>query len=125
MKKLLFILIAALSFTAASAQQRNFDRKDQGYGQATAQRDGWNNNSQPQQKDYGYNRDRNYDNRQDGQFDRNKGYDKRDNRNDNYGYGRERDRRVQQAPQQQTNGLGKGLIIGGIAGVLLGVLLSK
>jgi hypothetical protein len=131
MKKLMIILIAALSFNAASAQNRDNSYNSQDRYQVNQTNDRGYNNNQHQSTDYAYNNNRGRDddrNRQ-GAYDRNQQYDQRINgyRNDRSLSRYERARRtneVEHERQQKSGAFGKGLVVGGIAGVLLGVLIG-
>lgn len=128
MKKLIIIAIAVLSFSAASAQNRDDNHNRQDRYQATQQKDNWFNKDQHQSNDYAYGR--NNDRNRQADYDRmNKQYDQRinDYRNDRSLNRFERDRKIrecEQERQQQTKGFGKGLIVGGVAAILLGAILS-
>ena len=133
MKKIIVIAMAAFSFTAASAQNRNdkWDKPDDRYP-VNQQKDGWYNKDQHPSNDYGYNKNNGHynDRERQAQYERmNRQYDKRinDYRNDRSLNRYERERRIRQAEQerqQQSRSFGKGLIVGGAVGVLLGVVLS-
>jgi len=137
MKKIFtLILVAAglLSVNAASAQNRNDRYNKQDRYPVNQQNDNWNNNQRNQSKDYGYNnqrgRNNDYDRQRQAEYDRmNQEYDRRidgyrnDRRLDRY----ERNRRIQQAEQerqQKAKSFGTGVVVGGIAAILLGVLIS-
>lgn len=141
MKKIFtMILVAAglLSFSAASAQYRN-ERYGNQNGYPVNQSNGqWNNDGPCQNKDYGYDnqrrRNRDY-NRQD-EYRRQQEYDRMnqqcDERVEGYRNDRsltryERDRRIQQVEyerQQKAKSFGKGVVVGGIAAILIGVLIG-
>jgi len=142
MKKLLVIAIAAFSFTAASAQNRNDNYRQDRYP-ADQRNDGWDNKDQRQSNDHAYGRNddrdqrsndrgygRNDDRNRQAEFDRmNRQYDQRINgyRNDRSLNRYERDRRIREAEmerQQQSRSFGKGMIVGGVAAVILGAILS-
>ncbi len=99
---------------------------------AHQQNDNWNQNGQQQSRDYGYNdsRGRNNDYQRQAEYDRmNQQYDQRvnDYRNDRRLNRYERNRRIQQAEyerQQKAKSFGTGLVVGGIAAIVLGVLFS-
>lgn len=122
MKKLILILVAAFSLSAASAQNRN-DQYNKG----------WNNDQWRDQPSYGNNRVRDNDrdryNRQ-ADYDRmNRDYDRRinDYRNDRSLSRYERQRRIDDAErerQQKAKSFGTGVIVGGIAAVILGAIIS-
>lgn len=129
MKKLMIVMIAAVGFNVASAQNWNNNSKPQRYDSKQVT-DNRHYNDQQQPNDYAYknsnNRNEEYDRR--GDVDRmNRQSDERNN-----GYGnerrydpREKSRRVVvHGRQQSRNEFGKGVIAGGIAGVLLGVLIG-
>jgi len=134
MKKLFTLLLTIGSFTAVFAQGgHNNDRENNGYGQrnndVVMNNDhGRNYGSAPV---YNYPSDRGTENRGRHQdMDRrNKDYDQRGN---DYGYGRpapvyDRDRRVNEVQRDRRDNNGSfatGAVVGGIAGVLLGVLIS-
>jgi hypothetical protein len=146
MKKIFtFILIAAgLSFNAASAQNRNERYHDQDRYQVNHTSNNWDRNgrNQPngnwnrsdrnQSMDYGNNNNRrgNNDYERQAEYDRmNRDCDNRidvyrnDRRIDNY----ERNRRIQEVEyerQQKAKAFGKGVVVGGIAAIVLGVLIS-
>ena len=114
--------------------QAGNDRMNQGYDKGNA---GYGNDRMNQgydKRNDGYGNDRmnqGYDKRNDGYGnDRmNQGYDKR---NDGYGNGRsfnqyDRTRRIQEpvrGSEQKTKAFGTGMVVGGLAVVLLGALLS-
>jgi len=114
MKKLIILLVAAFSFTAGFAQNRQYDR-NQPYP-VYGSNDRYENNG-------GYNkRDRRYDDR---------GYDQRDygRRNDRYN-----NRRHIPAPpppppvvyeRRQPDNFGKGVAVGAIGALILGAILSR
>ncbi len=130
MKKIFTIALfaAGLTFTA-SAQNRNDRYNNQDHYQVN-QSENRNYSGQQQSQDYAYN-DRRQPNgdysRQDDHM--NQGYDKR---NDGYGNDRspnryERNGRIQQTEQgrqQKAKSFGTGVVVGGIAVVLLAALLS-
>jgi Ni/Co efflux regulator RcnB len=130
MKKLIIILIATVSFSAASAQSN--DRYDRQHRGQVMQQDTRNYNDQRQSNDYAYNNNNGWKNDRDHQaaYDRmNQQYDQSiaGYRNDRSLRSNERDRRIKQAEQerqQQSRSFGTGTIIGGVAGFLLGVLVS-
>ena len=131
MKKLIIILIAAISFSAASAQSRNNSHYTQDRRQVT-HRDSHNYNNANRSNDYAYNNNNQWKNdrdRQNASDGMNKQYDQKINgyRNDRSLSANERDRRIREAEQerqQQPKSFGTGAIIGGVAGFLLGVLVS-
>jgi hypothetical protein len=132
MKKLIIILIAAVSFSAASAQSRNYSYQKQDRWQVT-QRDSRNYNDQQGSNDYAYNNNNGWKNDRDLQeaYDRmNRQYDQRiDGYRNDRSLGRaQRNRKIREAEderQQQSKSFGTGAIIGGVAGFLLGVLTSR
>jgi len=141
MKKIFTLMLVAaglLSFNAASAQNKNNRYGNQGGYQVNQPNGQWNQNGRNQSKDYGYNnqRERNNDyNRQEeyrrqAEYDRmNQDYDRRIDgyRNDRRLNRYERDRRIQEAEyerQQKAKSFGKGMVVGGIAAIVLGVLIG-
>ncbi len=94
MKKLIIILIAAVSFNAASAQSRNDNYKKQGRQQVTQTKGNHNYNDQSRSNDYAYNNSGNnkdyaYNNsnsNNDYAYSNNK--EQNDGRNRQAGYGR-------------------------------------
>ncbi len=152
MKKLLIILIAAVSFNAASAQSRNGSYQKKDRKQVTQTKDNHNYNDQSRSKDYAYNNsdynkdyayndnsnDRRYntnygkndDHNRQAEYDRiNHDYDQRINqyKNDRSMSWRERERRIYEAQQERQRSLtrfGTGAVAGGVVGFLLGVLVS-
>lgn len=143
MKKLIIILIAAISFNAASAQSKNDSYKKQDRKQVTQTKDNHNYNDQSSSNGYAYNnsnnnRDYAYNNNKgknddrdrQAQYDRvNRQYDQRINeyRNDRSINSRERDRRINEAQRERQRslaGFGTGAVAGGVVGFLLGVLVS-
>ena len=134
MKKLIVILVAALSFTAASAQNRKDSYNRQDRYQVTQSQDNRYNTDQHRSNDYAYNNDydynkeRNDDRGRQADYDRmNQQYDQRTDGyiNDRSPSGHERDGRIWgagQQRQQKSKAFGNGLVIGGIAGLLIGVL---
>lgn len=132
MKKLIIILIAAVSFNAASAQSWNDSYRKQDRKQVTQARDNHNYNDQSHSNVYAYNNNnsQNYDRNRQAEYDRvNRQYDQRivSYRNDRSLSAHDRDRRIHDAElerQQSLRPFGGGAIVGGIAGFLLGVLVS-
>ena len=136
MKKFItLILFAAATISQASAQSKN--HKDNGYNnqdryQVNQHNDNWRNNDRKQSKDYGYNgnKGRNDDYKRQAEYDRmNREYDSRIDgfRNDRRLNRYERDRRIQQAEQerqQKVKAFGTGVVVGGLAAILLGVLIA-
>jgi Ni/Co efflux regulator RcnB len=130
MKKLIIILIAALSFNAVSAQNRNASYSDR--HQATQVRDNWNNN-QDRSRDYAYNNNgrRNDQNNRQAEYDHmNQQYDQRISgyRNDRSLNSYERQRRINDAEkerQQKVKSFGTGVVIGGLAAILLGAIIGN
>lgn len=132
MKKIFALLITMGSLTTVFAQDRDHDRdKDRSFGRTETVR---YDNRQPgygqDRNSYGYpSNDRNDRARQE-ELDRlNRDYDRRinDYRNDRNLSAYERDRRIQEAERERKEKAGsfaKGAIVGGVAGVLLGVLLG-
>jgi hypothetical protein len=146
MKKIFtMILVAAglLSVNAASAQYRNDRNNNQGSYPVYQQNDNWNNNQGQQSRDYGSNnrRGRNndyerqrqyeYERQRQAELDRmNRDYDRRIEgyRNDRRMSRYERERQIQQAEyerQQKAKSFGKGMVVGGIAAIVLGVLIGS
>ena len=133
MKKLIIILAAVLSFNAVTAQGRNNNRyndKDR-YQVSTTGEYHHNNNDQWRDRGYnnnGYNNDK-Y-NRQ-VEYDRmNRQYDQRINgyRNDRSINSYERQRRINEAErerQQKAKSFGTGLVVGGLAALVLGAIISN
>ena len=132
MKKLIIILVAAVSFNAASAQNMNAAYHQQDRRQVLQTRDNHNYNDQYHSNDYAYNNNRGQNMDRDRQADYNRinqQYDQRMNgyRNDRSINAFERDRRIHAAEmerQQSLRPFGGGAIVGGVAGFLLGVLVS-
>ena len=130
MKKLIIILIAAISFNAASAQSRNDSYHTKDRRQVTPTRDNSNYNDQYRANDYAYNNNsgRNDDRNHQAEYDRmNQQFDQRINgyKNDRSLSRYDRNRRIHEAEQerqQQSRSFGTGLVVGGIAGLLFGVL---
>lgn len=132
MKKLLLILATVLSFSAVSAQDRDNDRyRDQQY--PTTQ-DNWNNNNDQGQwrnRDYSYNNKRYERARRQAEYGRmNQQCDERINgyRNDRSLSSYERQRRIDQVErerQQKAKSFGKGLIVGGLAALVIGAIISN
>ncbi len=120
MKKLFFILLAGLYINASSAQSRN-DHYDKDYAyQGHQQNDQWNNNDRHDQKDFGYSNsnDRNNNYGYQKQHDHfNRQYDRRDDRY-------QKDYRVGQYEHGRQGSFGTGLVVGGAAAILLGVLIA-
>ena len=133
MKKLIIILITAISFNAASAQSRNSSRYSQDRRQAM-QNDSRNYNNANRSNDYAYDNNNNHQwkndrDRQDAYDRMNRQYDQKIDgyRNNRSLSSNERNRRIREAErerQQQSKSFGTGAIIGGVAGFLLGVLAS-
>ncbi len=133
-------------------QNRNDRYNNQDRYPANQPDQNWNYGGQQQSRDYGYNdrRQCNRDYRRQAEYDRrnqqcdnrnvgygndgygNTGYGTDGYGNDSYGNGRsnnpyERNRRMQepeQGNQQKTKAFGKGLVVGGIAAILIGAILS-
>ena len=134
MKKIftLILIAAGLSFNAASAQNRNDRYNNDDRYQVNQPKDNRNYNERHQSKDYGYNnqKGRNNDYNRQAEIDRmNRDYDKRIDgyRNDRRLNRYERDRRIQEAElerQQKAKSFGTGMVVGGIAAILLGVLIG-
>ncbi|MCW3094287.1 MAG: hypothetical protein JWP81_5356 [Ferruginibacter sp.] len=133
MKKLIVLFIAAIFINAASAQGYN-DR-----GRMNERQETWNTRSTVTRYENTHSNDHEYDKkdrraddyRRQAETDRaNREYDQRINqyRNDRSINAYERERRIndmQRERQQKVNSFGKGLVVGAIAGVLLGVLASN
>ncbi len=130
MKKLIVILIAAISFNAASAQSRNDSYRKQDR-QVVQTRDDHNYNMQ-RNDDYAYNNNYSRDNDRNRQeeYDRmNKEYDKRIEgyRNDRWLSNKDRDRKIREAEQERQRAVrsfGNGVITGGVVGLVLGILIG-
>lgn len=153
MKKIFTLMLVAaglLTFNAASAQNRNNRYGNQDVYQVNQPNGQWNQggrnqsngkwdqNERNRSKDYGYNnqRGRNNDNNRNNDYQRQAEYDRmnqecdqriegyrNDRRIDRY----ERDRRIQQVEyerQQKAKAFGKGVVVGGIAAILIGVLIG-
>jgi len=131
MKKLIIIFIAAVSFNVASAQSRNDHYQQQDRKQVTQSRVN-QNYAQYHLNDYAYNSNhgQNVDRNRQAEYDRiNRQYDQRINgyRNDRSISAHDRDRRIHDVElerQQSLRSFGGGAIVGGIAGFLLGVLVT-
>lgn len=133
MKKLIIILIAAISFNAASAQSQNSSRYSQDRRQVM-QNDSRNYNNANRSNHYAYDNNNNHQwkndrDRQDAYDRMNRQYDQKIDgyRNNRSLSSNERNRRIREAErerQQQSKSFGTGAIIGGVAGFLLGVLAS-
>ncbi|HMK04982.1 MAG TPA: hypothetical protein VK489_12350 [Ferruginibacter sp.] len=134
MKKIftLILVAAGLSITAASAQNRNDRYNDQDRYQVDQPNDNWKNSERNQSRNYGNNdrRERNVDHRRQAEYDRmNRDYDRRIDgyRNDRRMNRYERDRRIQEAEyerQEKRKAFGNGVVVGGIAAIVLGVLIG-
>ena len=127
MKKLIIILIAAMSFGAVSAQSRDdYRRQDRqtqtnDYNNYSAQRSNSNEYNN-------YNRD-NDRNRREAYDHMNQEYDQRvaECRNDRSLSRRERDRKIREIEQERQASMrsfGNGAIVGGIAGLVVGLLIG-
>lgn len=141
MKKIFTLMLIAagmFSFNAASAQYRN-DRYGNQNSYPVNQSNGqWNNNGHQQNKDYGYdnNRRRNRDYNRQEEYRRQQEYDRMNQqcdeqiqvyRNDRSLNRYERDRRIQQVEyerQQKSKVFGKGLVVGGIAAIVIGAIFA-
>ena len=129
MKKLIIILIAAVSFNVASAQSRNDRHQQQDRKQVTPTRD---NQNYAHSNDYAYNNNhgQTIDRNRQVEYDHiNQQYDQRINgyRNDRSLSAFDRDRRIHEAEQERQQSLksfGGGAIVGGVAGFLMGVLVT-
>ncbi|MEO9032573.1 MAG: hypothetical protein ABI285_04975 [Ginsengibacter sp.] len=131
MKKLIIILVAAFSLSAASAQSRNDSYSKQDRYPVNQTKDNRYNSQQNYSNDYAYNsKGRNDDRSRQADYDRmNQQYDQKINgyRNNRSLNTYERDRRinlVDQERQQRSRSFGSGVAVGGIAGLLLGVLIG-
>ena len=135
MKKLIILSIAIMSFGAVFAQQRNDrGRQPQGYNQQNNNHDrdySSNNNHGYNNRDNNWNNNQRYDNNDHrADIERvNREYDQRINgyRNDRSINTYERDRRIRQAEyerSQKANSFGKGVVVGALATVILGAILS-
>jgi len=133
MKKLIIILAAVLSFSAVSAQDRDDGRyRDPQY--PTTQ-DNWNNNSNDRDqwrgRDYSNNSKRYEQYRRQAEYDRmNQQCDERINgyRNDRSIDRYERQRKIndiERERQQKAKSFGKGLIVGGLAALVIGAIISN
>ena len=132
MKKLIFIFIAFISFNGLYAQQGD------NRGRMNDRYESNNTKYSNDRRDNGYSNDQAYG-RRDNRFDdrrrqadmqrMNREYDQRINgyRNNRSMNAYERERRIRDAErerQQKAKSFGTGLVVGGIAGVLLGVLIA-
>lgn len=128
MKKLILLFISVFTLGAATFAQRGYDQRSYNDRYETnSYKDGRNSS----RDSYGDQRNGMYDQGRQGDWDRiNRDYDTRinqyryDRRMNNY----ERDRRIQELEmerQQKARAFGKGAIIGGIAGLVLGVLAGR
>lgn len=145
----LILFAAVLSANAATAQNRNDRNNDQDRYQVNQRYDNWDQNSNDryafeQRKDngkhkgwnkskgHGYHKDKGRDDdyRRQQEYDRmNQDCDSRVEvyRNDRSINPYERDRRIQQVEyerQQKAKAFGTGVVVGGIAAILIGVLIS-
>jgi hypothetical protein len=131
MKKLIIILAAVLSISAASAQNRNVSYNGRDSYQATQTTGNWNDNGRGGDQAYNNNDKRNDQYNRPAVYDRTNGqYDQRDNgyRDDRSGKSYERQRRMNdgQVERQQSRGsFTTGLVVGGLAALLVGALISK
>ena len=137
MKKIFtFILLAAGLAFSASAQNGNYGYNNQDRYKVNQSRDtrydSRNTNAQNQSRNYGYNnsRQRNDDYNRQLEIDRmNRECDQRIEtyRNDRSLNRNERNRRIQEVEyerQQKAKSFGTGMVVGGIAAILLGVLFA-
>ena len=128
MKKILVLLVAVFALSAASFAQRGYDQR--GYDNRH-EVPYYNNGHSISQNSYGDRNNSRYDRDRQAEWDRiNRDYDNRirDYRNDRRLSRYERDRRIQELERERqikANSFGKGLAIGGIAGVVLGVILGR
>jgi hypothetical protein len=135
MKKIITLAITLFSFTVMFAQSRN-DRNDRNdrYGNYSQSNDVWQRKDNNAYNAYNYQTQRSNDRygeqRRREEMDRiNRDYDRRinDYRNDRSVNVYERDRRIQQAENERRGKLKSftgGAVVGVIAGVLLGTVLS-
>jgi hypothetical protein len=131
MKKLVIIVLLAMSFGAASAQSWNSANQRKERRQVT-ERDARNNNDQYHSNDYAYNDHNLWKNDRDHQADYGRMNKQNDKRSDRYSSGHRahnynRDKQIWQGGQQRqqpSKSFGTGAIVGGVAGFLLGVLVS-
>lgn len=133
MKKLLLILATVFSVTAISAQNRNthYDRRDYPVAQSNDRWDDRNDHGQRDNRGYDNRRNDRYERQRQEEYDRmNRDYDRRienyrrDRNLSNY----ERQRQIEQAErerQQKAKSFGKGLVVGGIAAIILGAIMSR
>lgn len=133
MKKLIVMFISIISFSAVFAQQdNNRDRIKDRYESGNINGI-YNRNSRDYSKDRNFNgndRDWNDRDRREEIERMNRDYDQRIKgyRNNRSMNSYERNQRIQQAErerQQKANSFGKGLALGGIAGVIIGVLIGR
>lgn len=135
MKKIFTLVLVATGLAlTASAQNRN-DRDNRQAYPVYQQHDNRNRNDQYPSRDYGYN-DRDNRGRRNDEYNRQAEYDRMNQqcdqriagyRNDRSLNRYERDRRIQEVEyerQQKAKAFGKGVVVGGIAAVLLGVLIA-
>jgi len=147
MKKIFTIILVAaglLSVNAATAQTWNGRDNNQGSYPVYQQNDQWNSNGGQQSREYGYNNRRGrhnndyerqrqyeYERQRQAEFDRmNRDYDRRIEgyRNNRRMSRYERERQIQQAEyerQERAKSFGKGMVVGGIAAIVLGVLIGS
>ncbi len=130
MKKVIIILIAVVSFNAASAQNPKDNHQQKDRKQVTQKRDNHNYNDPSRSNGFVYNNGQQGDRKGQADYDRiNQRYDQRINgyRNDRSLNTKERDRRIHQAEmerQKSLAGFGTGAVAGGVVGFLLGVLVG-
>jgi hypothetical protein len=132
MKKI-FTMIALATGISFAATAQNWERRnDRDIYQADRSIDQRGRGDRRQQEDYSYDRNRRFDdNRRQQEYHRmNRDYDRRidqyrrDRRMSRY----ERDRQIQQAEyerQQRNRSFGTGLVVGGIAAIVLGAIISN
>lgn len=133
MRKFLVLLISMVALGTATFAQNGYDRRGSTdrYG-SPYYKEGYNSSKDryDEHKHGRYDNDR-YKRERRAEWERiNRDYDNRirDYRNDRRMSNYERNRRIQELErerQQKANSFGKGLAIGGIAGVLLGVLIGR
>lgn len=150
MKKIFTMIVFAAGVSFAASAQNRDDRYNNDRYPADQQNNNWNQDDRRQSKeygdrqqskecgdrqqsrDYGYsNRNRrNVDSRGQQEYDRmNRDCDRRIDgyRNDRRMNSYERDRQIQQAEyerQQRNRSFGTGLVVGGIAAIILGAIIS-
>lgn len=128
MKKLLIMLISVFALGAATFAQNGHGKRGQNDRyESPSYKDGHNKSKDS----YGDHKNARYDQGRQAEWDRiNRDYDRRidEYRNDRRMSKYDRDRRIHELErerQQKANSFGKGLVIGGVAGVLIGVLAGR